>query len=113
MKNHECCPMCGSKEVETTCAGYIVKNENRAKCSCGWIGIVDDMVKEKSLFDEIMARKEAKEKEKEVEVRLNADPNKPSTWSEEMIADYFIWIMKKKGERFVEPIIEMLLDKLK
>jgi len=65
------------------------------------------------LFDEIMAKKEEKEKAVEVETRLNADPNDPSTWSEEMIADYFIWIMKKKGERFVEPIIEMLLDKLK
>lgn len=66
-----------------------------------------------SLFDEIMAKKEEKEKAVEVETRLNADPNDPSTWSEEMIADYFIWIMKKKGERFVESIIEMLLDKLK
>ena len=65
------------------------------------------------LFDGIMAKKEEKEKAVEVETRLNADPNDPSTWSEEMIADYFIWIMKKKGERFVEPIIEMLLDKLK
>lgn len=65
------------------------------------------------LFDEIMAKKEEKEKAVEVETRLNADPNDPSTWSEEMIADYFIWIMKKKGERFVEPIIEMFLDKLK
>jgi len=42
------------------------------------------------LFDEIMAKKEEKEKAVEVETRLNADPNDPSTWSEEMIADYFI-----------------------
>ena len=42
------------------------------------------------LFDEIMAKKEEKEKAVEVETRLNADSNDPSTWSEEMIADYFI-----------------------
>jgi len=64
-----------------------------------------------SLFDEIMSKKEEKEKAKTIEVQM--DPNDPSSWTEEMIADYFIWILKKKGERFIEPIIEMLLDKLK
>ena len=64
-----------------------------------------------SLFEEIMAKKEEKEKANIIEVEM--DPNDPSSWTEEMIADYFIWILKKKGERFVEPIIEMLLDKLK
>lgn len=64
-----------------------------------------------SLFDEIMAKKEQEEKAKTIEVQM--DPNNPSSWTEEMIADYFIWILRKKGERFVEPIIEMLLDKLK
>ena len=64
-----------------------------------------------SLFDEIMSKKEEKEKAKTIEVQM--DPNNPSSWTEEMIADYFIWILRKKGERFVEPIIEMLLDKLK
>lgn len=63
------------------------------------------------LFDEIMAKKEQEEKAKTIEVQM--DPNNPSSWTEEMIADYFIWILRKKGERFVEPIIEMLLDKLK
>ena len=64
-----------------------------------------------SLFDELMAKKEAEEKARTIEVQM--DPNNPSSWTEEMIADYFIWILKKKGERFVEPIIEILLDKLK
>lgn len=64
-----------------------------------------------SLFDEIMSKKEEKEKANTIEVQM--DPNNPSSWTEEMIADYFIWILRKKGERFVEPIIEMLLDKLK
>jgi len=65
------------------------------------------------LFDEIMAKKEEKEKAVEVETRLNADPNDPSTWSEEMIADYFIWIMKKKGSSFVESTMEVIIEKLK
>lgn len=64
-----------------------------------------------SLFDEIMSKKEEKEKAKTIEVQM--DPNDPSSWTEEMIADYFIWILRKKGERFVEPVIEILLDKLK
>jgi len=64
-----------------------------------------------ALIDEILEKKELKEKANTIEVQM--DPNDPSSWTEEMIADYFIWILKKKGERFVEPIIEMLLDKLK
>lgn len=64
-----------------------------------------------ALIDEILERKELKEKANTIEVKM--DPNNPSSWTEEMIADYFIWILRKKGERFVEPIIEMLLDKLK
>ena len=69
------------------------------------------MEKDETLFDEIMAKKEAKEKEQKKEII--ADLSRPETCSEEMLADYFIWVLRKKGERFVEPIIEMLLDKLK
>lgn len=65
------------------------------------------------LFDEIMAKKEEKEKAVEVETRLNADPNDPSTWSEEMIADYFIWIMNRKGSQYIEKIMDIVLEKLK
>ncbi len=64
-----------------------------------------------ALIDEILEKKELKEKANTIEVQM--DPNDPSSWTEEMIADYFIWILRKKGERFVEPIIEILLDKLK
>ena len=42
----------------------------------------------KHLFDEIMAKKEAKEKEQKKEII--ADLSKPETCSEEMLADYFI-----------------------
>lgn len=64
-----------------------------------------------ALIDEILEKKEQKEKANTVEVQM--DPNDPSSWTEEMIADYFIWILRKKGEQFVEPVIEILLDKLK
>ena len=65
MKNHECCPMCGSKEVETTTAGYIKKNENKASCFVfvDGFGIVDEMTPEKkSLFYEIRLKKKQKKR---------------------------------------------------
>jgi len=63
------------------------------------------------LFDEIMAKKEQKEKAKTIEVQM--DPNDPSSWTEEMIADYFVWIMKKKGSNFVESTMGIIIEKLK
>jgi len=65
------------------------------------------------LFDEIMAKKEKEEKIKEEQQRVDADPNDPSTWTSEMIADYFIWIMKKKGQSFVESTMDAIIEKLK
>ena len=113
MENHECCPKCGSKNVEITTAGYIEKNENKASCCfCGWVGVVDEMTPEKkSLFDEIMAKKETKEKEQKKEII--ADLSKPETCSEEMLADYFIWVMQRKGSQYIEKIVDTMLEKLK
>jgi hypothetical protein len=68
-----------------------------------------DMTKDKNLFDEIMAKKEAKEQKKEI----IADLSKPETCSEEMLADYFIWVMKKKGSQYIEKIVDIMIDKLK
>lgn len=67
------------------------------------------MTKDKNLFDEIMAKKEAKEQKKEI----IADLSKPETCSEEMLADYFIWVMKKKGSQYIEKIVDIMIDKLK
>ena len=64
-----------------------------------------------SLFDELMAKKEAEEKARTIEVQM--DPNNPSSWTEEMIADYFIWIMNRKGSQYIEKIIDIVLEKLK
>lgn len=44
------CPKCGGNNIETTCIGYIIhddgpsKDGNQARCECGWVGIVHDMV---------------------------------------------------------------------
>lgn len=69
------------------------------------------MTKDENLFDEIMAKKEAKEKESKKEII--ADLSKPETCSEEMLADYFIWVMKRKGSQHIEKIVDIMLDKLK
>lgn len=69
------------------------------------------MTKDENLFDEIMAKKEAKEKESKKEII--ADLSKPETCSEEMLADYFIWVMKRKGSQYIEKIVDIMLDKLK
>ena len=61
-------------------------------------------------FNKRMEEKELKEKEEAV---LQADPNNPSTWSNEMIVDYFFWMLKKKGGENVEDVVEMLIDRLK
>jgi len=65
----------------------------------------------KSLFDEIMERKEAKEKEQKKEII--ADLSKPETCSEEILADYFIWVMQRKGSQYIEKIMDIVLEKLK
>ena len=65
----------------------------------------------KSLFDEIMAKKEAKEKEQKKEII--ADLSRPETCSEEMLADYFIWVMQRKGSQYIEKIMDIVLEKLK
>ena len=65
----------------------------------------------KSLFDEIMERKETKEKEQKKEII--ADLSKPETCSEEMLADYFIWVMNRKGSQYIEKIMDIVLEKLK
>lgn len=69
------------------------------------------MTKDENLFDEIMAKKEAKEKEQKKEII--ADLSKPETCSEEMLADYFIWVMKRKGSQHIEKIVDIMIDKLK
>jgi hypothetical protein len=47
-ENHKVCPKCKCKDYEKTLVAYIVlgKDLNRVHCSCGFIGIVDDLVKE-------------------------------------------------------------------
>lgn len=67
------------------------------------------MTKDENLFDEIMAKKEEKESKKEI----IADLSKPETCSEEMLADYFIWVMKRKGSQYIEKIVDIMIDKLK
>ena len=47
---HSLCPNCGKDDVERTCVGQwfrdseTFKDKNKAMCSCGWVGIVDDLV---------------------------------------------------------------------
>jgi hypothetical protein len=41
---HECCPICGNDCIETTCVGYLNRDMNKARCKCGWTGLVDDLV---------------------------------------------------------------------
>lgn len=51
-KQHQVCPNCGSPSFSSTYAGYIAvvdryqnfKDENCVKCSCGFEGIVHDLV---------------------------------------------------------------------
>lgn len=47
---HACCPECGRQDLSQTTVGYIAFpgqqycDGNKAWCSCGWKGIVDQMV---------------------------------------------------------------------
>lgn len=46
---HCCCPVCGRSGLETTTIGIAflgpsTRDTNRAKCQCGWVGIVHDMI---------------------------------------------------------------------
>ncbi len=48
--NHQVCPNCFCRPVETTTLGFVMhhdfKDANQAWCSCGWTGIVDDLLPE-------------------------------------------------------------------
>jgi peptide deformylase len=64
-KEHKACPQCGSTQYQTTLIAYISpveKDENRVRCSCGWTGIMHDLVPEKS-YEEKQADAAAKRKE--------------------------------------------------
>lgn len=49
---HQVCPDCGSKSIESTTIGYIVpngdytnhKDNNAARCGCGWKGVVHNLL---------------------------------------------------------------------
>lgn len=48
-KTHVCCPSCNNQKFSQTYIWYPIWNEtsmdeNECKCSCGWIGIVHDLV---------------------------------------------------------------------
>lgn len=49
--DHRVCPECKKREYSSTYLGYVFekgklyKDENWCKCSCGWEGITDDLVK--------------------------------------------------------------------
>ena len=45
-EKHRYCPKCGSPFVEYTTAGWVDIDRNKARCSCGWTGIVDDLLAE-------------------------------------------------------------------
>lgn len=47
---HKACPACGGQGIETTCVGYAEPpDKNRARCGCGWRGIVDDLAPPRGL----------------------------------------------------------------
>lgn len=49
-KEHAACPVCGSMCVEATTRGVFGDiDDNRARCECGWVGIVHDMVPGKTV----------------------------------------------------------------
>lgn len=45
-ERHAVCPRCHGEDIEQTTLGFVlaVYDTNRASCSCGWKGIVDDLV---------------------------------------------------------------------
>lgn len=51
-RQHAVCPMCGTTDQEVTTMGPLpvngtLKDMNHARCRCGWVGRVDDMVPER------------------------------------------------------------------
>lgn len=43
-KSHVACPVCGSVETGQTYLGFLRPPDlNKAWCSCGWEGVVDDL----------------------------------------------------------------------
>ena len=48
---HSSCPSCGGQKVEKTCMGFMGPEDwNHAMChSCGWTGIVHEMVPKKEV----------------------------------------------------------------
>jgi hypothetical protein len=95
VKEHICCPECGS---------IIKEINNEVSCSCGWKGISDDLIPDRMSAQRLRNIYKTDEK---------IDLNNPSSWDDEMIADYFIWIMKKKGSSHVEIIMNNLIERIK
>lgn len=48
---HCVCPKCCRTNYEITTAGFFEKDTNRVRCSCGWIGIGDDLVAKLTIKD--------------------------------------------------------------
>jgi hypothetical protein len=41
---HAACPECGGLDLAVTCMGFSAPpDRNRARCSCGWSGLVHDL----------------------------------------------------------------------
>jgi len=103
--DYECCPECGNNKLEVTCAGSIIEDTNKATCECGWTGQKTDLTK-----DNMSAKvlRENYKKKLEDEDKLN-----PKNWSNEQLADYFLWTLTGKSFRDVEEIVNIFLEKLK
>lgn len=104
-KEHVCCPECGSTSLEQTCGGFMNlqnKDENQVNCVCGWKGIVDDLIPD---------RMSAKRLRDIYKSEVKVDPNKPETWDNEMVADYFLWILNKRSQKDAEMIMETTIEK--
>ena len=121
-KEHVCCPECGSKSVETTCGGYMNKDENEANCGCGWKGTVGDMISNKKYGDDsadsILARREARQKDKEEKDKLKVleqthDETDCRFWSVDTTVQYFMWVLQKKTPDEIEEIVSKLIDNIK
>lgn len=96
-KEHVCCPECGSvKNLEI--------EFDTINCACGWKGIVDDLIPD---------RMSAKRLRDIYKSEVKADPNKPETWDNEMVADYFLWILNKRSQKDAEMIMETTIEKWK
>ena len=50
-QQHKCCPKCGNDKIDKTTIGFIFtgldafgkEDDTKAKCQCGWIGIVHNL----------------------------------------------------------------------